>query len=334
MNTDDLYRLLRTNHAQAQGIVDTVTEPLLVLDASLCVQAASRSFFKTFGVSSYETIGQPIYDLGNGQWNIPELRHLLEEVIPKATAIINYQVEHDFPSLGKRTMLLTARTLHQPDGGSRSMLVSIMDATDQHRRDVAKDLLFGELRHRMKNLLGIIQSLASLTTTEGRTAEEYRHALLGRLAALIEAENLAFAEQEDSGFEELLGRIFAPFSANPHAVVIEPGEPVVLAPHTIMSLGLIMHEMATNAVKYGALSVPTGQVRVSWLVEDGGKMLRIKWTESGGPPVATPAASGYGTRLIQSAAAYNLHGQVELEYAIDGLKAEIVIPLGSASPED
>ncbi|WIW90239.1 hypothetical protein K3M67_19510 (plasmid) [Sphingobium sp. V4] len=80
MNTDDLYRLLRTSHAQAQGIVDTVAEPLLVLDASLCVQAASRSFLEAFGVNSYETIGQPVYELGNRQWDIPELRRLLEEV--------------------------------------------------------------------------------------------------------------------------------------------------------------------------------------------------------------------------------------------------------------
>lgn len=90
MNTDDLYRLLRANHAQAQGIVDTVSEPLLVLDTGLCVQAANRSFLKTFHVDSYETIGQPVYELGNGQWNIPELRHLLEDVIPKANAVIDY----------------------------------------------------------------------------------------------------------------------------------------------------------------------------------------------------------------------------------------------------
>ena len=74
MNMEDLYRILRTGHVQLQGIVDTVADPLLVLDESLCVQAASRSFFETFNVDRYETIGQRFYDLGNGQWDISALR--------------------------------------------------------------------------------------------------------------------------------------------------------------------------------------------------------------------------------------------------------------------
>jgi two-component sensor histidine kinase len=94
------------------------------------------------------------------------------EVIPKATAAITYEVEHDFPALGRRTMLLTARTLHHPDNGGHSMLLSIVDATDRSRRDAAQDMLFGELRHRMKNLLAVAQSIARQTTTKGRSAEE------------------------------------------------------------------------------------------------------------------------------------------------------------------
>ncbi|TIV43533.1 MAG: PAS domain-containing protein, partial [Mesorhizobium sp.] len=129
MNMEDLYRLLRTGHVQLQGIVDTVVDPLLVLDEGLSVQNASRSFFEMFKVDRDETIGQHIYELGNGQWDIPELRHLLSAVIPKSTAVINYEVEHDFPDIGRRTMLLTARTLHHPDNGSRSLLLSIVDAT-------------------------------------------------------------------------------------------------------------------------------------------------------------------------------------------------------------
>jgi PAS domain-containing protein len=170
MNTDVFYRLLRTNHVQAQGIVDTVSDPLLVLDSGLSVQAASRAFFETFGVDSDETIGQPIYGLGNGQWDIPELRRLLEDVIPRSTAVINYQVEHNFPQLGQRTMLVTARTLRDAKQHSHTMLLTIVDATDQQRREEAKDLLFGEMRHRMRNFFGIAQALARQTMTEGLTA--------------------------------------------------------------------------------------------------------------------------------------------------------------------
>src|SRR5690606_12098849 len=108
-----------------------------------------------------------------------------------ATAVINYEVRHDFPGLGERIMLVTARTLHHPDNGSHSMLVSIVDATDAHDRGVAKDMLFSELQHRMKNLLTVAQSLARNTTTKGRSAEQYRDAFMGRFSALIDAQDIA-----------------------------------------------------------------------------------------------------------------------------------------------
>ncbi len=333
MTTDDLYRLLRAGHAQAQGIVDTVSDPLLVLDAGLCVQAASRSFFQTFGVDSYDTIGRPIYELGNGQWNIPELRRLLEEVIPKASAIVNYAVEHEFPQLGRRNMLITARTLYQTDGGSRTMLLSIVDATQQHQRDVAKDLLLSELRHRMNNLLGVIQALARLTATAGRSAEDYRDAFMGRLTALIAAENHAYDDQEATDLKKLIERIVAPYLANQGAIEIESGDAVDLGPQGTSSLSLVLHEMATNAAKYGALSAPGGQVRISWLLDDANSKLKFTWVESGGPPVTEPASASFGTTLVRSTIS-KLDGHLEQEYAPDGYRAEIVIPLRSGFVED
>ena len=328
MNTEDLYRLLRTGHVQAQGVVDTVSDPLLVLDDSLRVQSASRSFFETFKVDRYETIGQRIYELGNGQWDIPELRRLLMDVIPKSSAVINYQIDHEFPDLGPRTMLVTARTLHHPDRGSRSMLMTIVDATDRFRESVAKDVVFGELRHRMKNLLGVAQSIARQTTTEGRSAEEYRDDFLGRFGALVEAQDMAFAEAGDLGLKAVFERILAPYTINPDAVEIAAGPAIELDSRAIMSLSLVLHELATNAVKYGALSVPEGRVRVSWRIEADN--LRIAWVERGGPPVSEPETTGYGSKLIQHATTYSLGGQVEQAYAAGGFEAEIVIPLGKA----
>lgn len=331
MHMEDLYRLLRTGHVQAQGIVDTIADPLLVLDSSLCVQAASRSFFETFKVDRYETIGQPLHELGNGQWDIPELRRLLVEVIPKTTVVVNYEVEHEFPDLGRRTMLLTARTLHHPDNHTHTMLLSIVDATDRRRRDAAKDMLFGELRHRMNNLLAVAQSLARNTATKGRSAEEYRDEFLGRFNALVEAQNLAFATQAETGLKALIERILKPYGGSAEAFVVEMGEAVELPPRTIMSLSLVLHELATNAAKYGALSVAGGQVRVSWQVEDENTRLRLSWAESGGPQVTAPSKTGYGTKLIESATTYSLGGEVEQRYAAGGLETEIVIPLGGAS---
>lgn len=193
-------------------------------------------FFETFKVDRFETIGKYIYDLGDGQWDIPALRVLLMEVIPKSAAAINYEVEHDFPGLGRRTMLVSARTLHHPNNGSHTMLLSIEDATDRLDREATKDMLFGELRHRMKNLLAVAQSIARQTTTEGRSAEEYRYAFLGRFGALVQAQDLAFAEQDETALAAAVERILAPYAPNPEAVAIESGADDVLGPRTVPQL--------------------------------------------------------------------------------------------------
>ena len=333
MHMEDLYRLLRASDVQAQGIVDTVPDPMLVLDQALCVQGASRSFFETFKVDRFETIGQPLFELGNGQWDIPDLRRLLDEVIPKSSAIIDYKVEQNFPDLGRRTMLLTARTLYHPDNSSHSLLLSIVDATERYRQDAAKDMLFDELRHRMKNLLAVAQSIAQHTATEGRSAEEYRDDFLGRFGALAEAQDLAFSGEAETAVKALAERILAPYG-DAERIVIECGAPAELSSRTISSLGLVLHELATNAAKYGALSQQGGQVRITCDADDANNRLRIQWVESGGPPVKAPARTSFGTRLIESTITYSLGGQVKLDYAQSGLQAEIVIPLGSAAPPD
>ncbi|TGS71519.1 PAS domain-containing protein [Mesorhizobium sp. M3A.F.Ca.ET.174.01.1.1] len=333
MNLEDLYRILRTGHVQAQGIVDTVPDPLLVLDAGLTVQSANRSFIKTFAVERYETIGQHLYELGNGQWDIPELRRLLSDVIPRSTAVIDYKVEHEFPDIGKKTMLVTARTLFSPDDVSHVMLLSIVDATERSRKAEEFEAIFSELRHRMKNLLGLVRALANQTRAEGISGEEYRDAFLGRLDAIVEANDLSLKDHGEDSLEALVARATRGFQSSPEAIRVEPGTPVTLASKEIMSLSLVLHELATNAVKYGALSVPAGQVDIRWLLEDG-NALRITWSERGGPSVAEPTSTGYGTQLIQFAIAYNLGGRVEQTYHPGGLEAQIVIPLERAARPD
>ncbi|MBS1181929.1 MAG: signal transduction histidine kinase [Proteobacteria bacterium] len=331
MNVEDLYRLLRTGHIQAQGIVDTVADPMLLLDESLRVQSANRAFFEVFKVDRSETIGKPIHELGDGQWDIPDLRMLLLQVIPRSAAIINYEVEHDFPGLGRKTMLLTARTLHHPDSGSHTMLLSIVDVTESARREAVRDMLFGELRHRMKNLLSVAQSIARRTTTKGRTAEEYREDLLGRFGALADAHDIGFAEQGETGLALLIERVLSPYATNPDAAVIMPGPAVILGPNTLMALGLVLHELATNAAKYGALSEPTGRITIGWQLDETNSDLAITWVESGGPPVTPPEITGFGSKLIRSAIAV---GKVSQVYAPGGLEVEISIPLGLASGSD
>ena len=172
-----------------EAIVDTVREPLLVLDDALRVVVASRSFYRAFEATQQETVGRPLYELGNGQWDIPALRQLLSEVIPHHTTIEEFEVELDFPTIGRRTMLLNARKVFYEGNNSTSLLVSIEDVTvrrtlerekDQFLREKdellrQKDLLLQEMSHRINNSLQIIASILLLKATTVQSEETRRH---------------------------------------------------------------------------------------------------------------------------------------------------------------
>ena len=119
----------------AQNIVDTVREPLLILDATLRVRSANRAFYQTFHVSPGETEGRLIYELGNGQWDIPDLRTLLEDIVPKSSVFDDFELEHTFPAIGRRVMLLNARKLQAGHHGE--LLVLAMEDVTQRRRSEA-----------------------------------------------------------------------------------------------------------------------------------------------------------------------------------------------------
>jgi two-component sensor histidine kinase len=195
-------------------------------------------------------------------------------------------------------------------------------------------LLLGELQHRVKNLLALVQALARQTEAEGRSGESYRDAFLGRLGTLVRAHQLAFDPDAAATLGELVAGTLAPYhAAGPARLAVEDGPAVVLAREQVTPMCLILHELATNAVKHGALSAPTGQVRVGWqsgqdISGGGGRRLRLLWEEQGGPQVRPPTGDqGFGTRLVAFAAAHELHGQAELTFAPEGLRAEIVFPL-------
>jgi two-component system cell cycle sensor histidine kinase PleC len=125
--------IIDQKHSLFEDIVQTIREPLLVLDSDLKVISASRSFYAVFKVKPDETIGQLIYDLGNNQWDIPKLRELLETILPEKTSFDNYEVEHNFATIGKRTMLLDARQIEREMGKERIILLAIEDITDRKK---------------------------------------------------------------------------------------------------------------------------------------------------------------------------------------------------------
>jgi PAS domain S-box-containing protein len=115
----------------AENIINTVHEPLLVLDADLKIQSANRSFYRVFKVTAEETKDQLIYNVGNRQWDIPSLRKLLEKILPDNASFDDYEVEHNFPDIGIRTMLLNARRIPSPPEKPRVILLAIEDITER-----------------------------------------------------------------------------------------------------------------------------------------------------------------------------------------------------------
>src|SRR6202521_866506 len=166
----------------AHAIVDTVREPLIVLDHELRVVAASRFFYLRFKVNDDDRQGKLLYDLGDGQWDIPKLRLLLGKIVPEQGAMEDYEVEHDFPSIGRRTMLLNARKVFYEKGSHSTILLGIEDVTDKRILENEKDdltrqkqVLLEELEHRVANSLQIIASIIMLKARAVESEETRRH---------------------------------------------------------------------------------------------------------------------------------------------------------------
>ena len=193
-------------------------------------------------------------------------------------------------------------------------------------------VLVQELAHRARNMLGLVQSLAAHTRADEPPARAYRDAFLGRLQALARAEGLVFEDHAQRiDLAQLAPRVLEPFVVDrPEASAIE-GPALWLPARMGRILGLVLHELATNATKHGALSVPGGRVRLRWRVEEGqgGPRAHLHWVETDGPAVAPPGRRGFGTRLLETLAGYELDAKVLLDPRPEGLMYELTFDVPS-----
>ena len=190
-----------------------------------------------------------------------------------------------------------------------------------------RNSLTRELNHRVKNTLANVLSIATLTRRRAKTLDEFADGLDGRIRALSATHDLL--TQSDWGttpIAAVAAAELAPYTREEDGVLVMEGPPVELAPNDALSLGLALHELATNASKYGALSVPGGQVTIRWALAEE-NLARIEWIERGGPKVAAKRPRGFGTDLIEKIVAHELRNPVDLVFAPDGVRCTLMVPV-------
>lgn len=235
------------------------------------------------------------------------------------TAASDFEVEHVFSGIGKRIMLLNARRIDH----LRLVLLAIEDATERRQQERRQQILVSELAHRVQNLLAVVQSLAS--QTKAGSVDEFRAALIGRLRALATAPGMLFESRwRKADLEAVLRQIMAPHMEHTSIRVRFAGPPVTLSADQVTGLALVVHELATNAAKYGALSSKSGQVGISWAMASD--QLRLDWRESGGPTVEPAPAASFGRTQIERTVSY-YGGWVELVFERSGLVCRLAFPL-------
>ncbi|MBO1081420.1 sensor histidine kinase [Roseomonas haemaphysalidis] len=218
----------------------------------------------------------------------------------------------------------------QPRGGVAEWLGTCTDVDDLKRAQDRQGILVAELQHRTRNLLGVVQSIASrsMAPSPGRETYNARLSALGRVQGFLSCS----PEWSVSLFELLAAELVAVGDGLSERVEVR-GPPLQLPGNKVQPMALALHELATNAMKYGAIGQPDGRLQVEWTVEaePGGRQLVLDWRESGvAMPDDQPARRGFGSELITRALPYQLKAKTRLEFGDDGVHCRIVLPLGSA----
>jgi two-component sensor histidine kinase len=326
--------------ALAQAIVDTVREPVLVFDKDLRVIAASRSFYSVFKVSPQNTQGRLLYELGDGQWNIPKLRLLLENIVPEHGVMEDYEVEQEFPDLGHRTMRLNARQVFYEGGADTTILLGMEDITGQRASEREKeallrqkDILLEEMEHRVANSLQIIASIILMKARMVQSEETRFHLqdAHSRVMSIATVQQLLHASPASGPVEitPYLSKLCETLATS----MIGDARPISLKvwgdggsanPREAECLALIVTELVVNALKHAFPDAKgDGQVTVEY--DADGTNWKLSVTDNGiGRPdgVFAQAKTGLGTSIVK-ALAHQLGAQVETSASPTGTTVSV-----------
>ena len=237
--------------------------------------------------------------------------------------------------LARRHIEVTAHRIEPPT--RRQVAVLLNDISARVRAAEHQSILNRELSHRMKNTLAMVQAIANQTLRNAADLTSARDALSARLVAMSKAHDILLTgAREGASLEELVREALAIHEDAQVQRLRLSGPLVRVGPRAALSLALLVHELATNATKYGALSTADGVVSVAWTIEDGqpNAALHLRWTEAGGPPVAAPTRRGFGSVLIERGLTGAIGGEVRISYPVTGVVCDLTAPLAKIEAEE
>ena len=337
--------------ALAHAIVDTVRDPLLVLDHDLRIVAASRAFCQTFHLVDRDVRGRMIYEIDEGQWNIPELRTILEKIAKDHATVEGYEVDRDFPRVGRRIMLLNARKVFYEQGSHTTTLLAFEDVTDRRAIEeklqellAEKDMLLQEMQHRVANSLQIIASILlikarTVQSEETRLQLEDAHQRVLSVAAVqrhLDAAGRGGSVEVASYLSKLCETLAQSMigGSRPISLKVE-ADPGAVISNQAVSLGLIVTELVMNSLKHAFPNEKKdGAIVVSYKVADGDWKLAISDNGIGNADSdASAKKGGLGASLVESLAK-QLEAKVEIVSGAQGRVVSITHATFKSKPSE
>jgi len=315
--------LLSLNATQRiASIVESSDDAIVSKDLNGVIINWNQGAERIFGYTAEEVVGKPITIL------IPPDRHDEEpsilERIRRGERVEHFETVRMRKHGSRVDISLTISPVKNAEGKIIGASKIARDITERKRSEAQIAILAREAEHRAKNVLATVQATVHLTQSD--TPEGLKQAIEGRIQALANVHRL-FVESrwEGADLHGLAQEELAAYSPGRETRVQIDGPSVLLEPNAAQAIAVILHELATNAAKYGALSVPNGQVRTEWSHEQNGQLV-LRWTEKGGPPVEPPTRRGFGARVMENMVRGQFKGELKLDWHPEGLACEIVLP--------
>jgi PAS domain S-box-containing protein len=322
---------LRESERHLRRILDSLAAMVVVTTPDGTVLEVNRTALELAGLTPGDVLGKPLEK--TWWWSgAPERQAELRAAIAAAAAGAESRFDVRLRVAGERHMtfdfMLTP--LIDQRGRVTHLIPSAIDVTARKRAERQQQLLIEELNHRVKNTLAIAQSLTNQTLRSSPSPTSFAAAFQGRLAALASAHTLLAQTRWDGAMlRDLIQAQLDPYRTAGRSNVTITGEDVSLEPDAALTLGLALHELATNAAKHGAFTCPAGRVEIASQIDGSGpeRRLVLTWSEQGGPAVAGDPQAGFGTTMIQRGLAYQLGGSAQLEFRPQGVHCRIELPL-------